>query len=176
MSAVMEGPLADLGSWKTDHCSLVKALEIVGTRSSLLILREAYYGTTRFTGFARRVGITERIAARQLRHLTEAGLLARRPYRDEGGRTRDEYVLTEMGRDLLPVVLALMQWGDKYLQGGEAPLLYVEHDTGAPVRVELRSDTGNEVGLENLGVRRNPRWRRPQPAADGSRAEKDPSE
>ncbi|MEO3782636.1 helix-turn-helix domain-containing protein [Actinocorallia sp. B10E7] len=166
MPAVMEGLLADLGSWKTDHCSLVKALEIVGTRSTLLILREAYYGTTRFTGFAQRIGITERIAARQLRHLTEAGLLAKRPYRDEGGRTRDEYVLTDMGRDLLPVILALMQWGDKYLQGEHSPLLYVEHDTGSPVHVELRSDTGNKVELENLGVRLNPDWRRPKPAAD----------
>src|ERR1051325_4414169 len=162
MAAVMEGPLADLSTWKPDHCSLVKALEIVGTRSALLILREAYYGTTRFSDFARRIGITERIVARQLRHLTEAGLLDRRPYRDEGGRTRDEYVLTDMGRDLLPAVLGLMQWGDKYLQGQQPPLLHVEHDTGVPVKVELRSATGHEVELENLGIRRNPDWHRPR--------------
>ncbi len=163
----MEGPLADLGAWKTDHCSLVKALEVVGTRSALLILREAYYGTTRFSGFAQRVGITERIAARQLRHLTETGLLAKRPYRDEGGRTRDEYVLTDMGRDLLPAVLALMQWADRHLQDGRPPLLYVEHDTGASAQVELRSsDTGRKIELENLGVRLNPAWRKPKPAPD----------
>ncbi|MFC4909593.1 winged helix-turn-helix transcriptional regulator [Actinomadura gamaensis] len=161
MPAVMEGPLADLSSWTTEHCSLVKALEIVGTKSSLLILREAYYGTTRFSAFARRIGITETVAARQLRHLTEAGLLAKRPYRDEGGRTRDEYVLTEMGRDLLPVVLGLMQWADKHLQDGGPPLLYVDHGTGSPVRVGLRSDEGEPVELEELGVRRNPSWRRP---------------
>lgn len=167
MPAVMEGPLADLSAWKPDHCSLVKALEIVGTRSALLILREGYYGTTRFSDFARRIGITERVVARQLRHLTEAGLLVRRPYRDEGGRTRDEYVLTDMGRDLLPAVLSLMQWGDKYLQD-QPPLLHVAHDTGASVRVELRSDTGHEVELENLGIRRNPVWRRPSPATDAT--------
>lgn len=161
MPAVMEGSLADLTSWMPDHCSLVKALEIVGTRSALLILREAYYGTTRFGGFAQRVGITERVAAKQLRHLTAAGLLTKRPYRDKGGRTRDEYVLTDMGRDLLPAILGLMQWGDKYLQHGHPPLLHVEHDTGIPVRVELRSDAGNKVELEHLGVRRNPEWRSP---------------
>src|SRR5882724_9028146 len=109
MPAVMEGALADLSSWKSEHCSLAKALEIVGTRSALLILREAYFGTTRFDGFARRVGITEAIAAKQLRHLTDAGLLTKRPYREEGSRTRHEYVLTEMGRDVLPAVLGLMQ-------------------------------------------------------------------
>ncbi|GAA2734323.1 helix-turn-helix domain-containing protein [Actinocorallia aurantiaca] len=162
MSAVMEGPLADLGSWKPDHCSLVKALEIVGTRSALLILREAYYGTTRFSAFARRIGVTERIAAQQLRHLTEAGLLAKRPYRDEGGRTRDEYGITEMGRDLLPAVLGLMQWGDKYFQDDTPPLLYVEHETGEAVTVELRSDSGHRVELEELGVRLNPDWRPPR--------------
>ncbi|WP_214322833.1 winged helix-turn-helix transcriptional regulator [Nonomuraea sediminis] len=164
MPAVMEGPLADLSSWKTDHCSLVKALEIVGTKSALLILREAFYGTTRFSAFAQRVGITQTVAARQLRHLTEAGLLNKQPYRDEGGRTRDEYVLTDMGRDLLPVVLGLMQWADKYLQDGGPPLLYVDHDTGSPARVELRSDAGDPIELEELGVRLNPAWRRPPSA------------
>ncbi|MFB9682023.1 winged helix-turn-helix transcriptional regulator [Streptosporangium vulgare] len=162
MAAVMEGPLADLGAWKTDGCSLVKALEIVGTRSSLLILREAYYGTTRFSAFARRTGLTDRVAAGQLRHLTEAGLLAKRPYRDEGGRAREEYVLTDMGRDLLPAVMSLMQWGNKYLQDGRPPLLYLEHGTESPVEVELRSGTGRKVELENLAVRLNPGRRKPQ--------------
>ncbi|WP_131738499.1 winged helix-turn-helix transcriptional regulator [Actinomadura roseirufa] len=159
MSAVMEGALADLGSWKPVHCSLVKALEVVGTQSALLILRECYYGTTRFGGFAQRVGITERAASQQLRRLTEAGLLTKRPYRDEGDRTREEYVLTEMGRDLLPAVFGLIQWGDKYVHNGRPPVLHVEHDTGAAVRAELRSEAGNPVALEDIGVRRNPRWR-----------------
>ncbi|MFI6583006.1 winged helix-turn-helix transcriptional regulator [Embleya sp. NPDC050493] len=163
MPVVMEGALADLGAWKTDHCSLVKALEVVGTRSALLILREACYGTTRFSGFAGRIGITDRAAAQQLRRLTEAGLLAKRPYREDGGRTRDEYVLTEMGRDLFPVIMALMQWGDKHLQDGTAPLHYIDHETGVPVHVELRSETGDILELEQVGIRRNPAWRAPQP-------------
>jgi DNA-binding HxlR family transcriptional regulator len=130
------------------------------SRPALLILREAYFGTTRFDGFAQRVGITEAVTAKQLRQLTDAGLLVKRPYRDQGSRTRHEYVLTDMGRDVLPAVLSLMQWADKYLQDGCPPLLFVEHDTGAPVHVELRSDTGHTVDLENLGVRLNPDWRR----------------
>jgi DNA-binding HxlR family transcriptional regulator len=158
----MEGALADLSTWKTDHCSLVKALELVGTRSTLLILREAYYGTTRFTGFAQRIGITEKVAAKQLRHLTEAGLLERRPYRDEGGRTRDEYVLTPMGSDLLPVVLGLMQWADKYLQGPQPPFQYVDHESGDAVHVDLRTDSGRQVELDELGIRVNPEWKRPE--------------
>jgi DNA-binding HxlR family transcriptional regulator len=156
MAAVMEGPLADLGSWKPDDCSIAKAMDLIGTRSAVLILREAYYGTRRFDGFAARVGITDAAAAGQLRKLTAAGLLAKQPYQDEGKRTRHEYVLTAMGRDLLPAVLALMQWGDTYLQPGPPPLLLVEESTGAEVRVQVRSAAGREIELEQLGFRLNP--------------------
>jgi DNA-binding HxlR family transcriptional regulator len=162
MPAVMEEPLTDLSKWKTEECSIAKAMDLIGTRSAILILREAYYGTTRFDGFAGRVGITEAVAAKQLRRLTNAGLLRKQPYQVAGQRTRHEYVLTEMGRDLLPAVLALMQWGDKYLQEGDSPLLLIEDSTGSPVRVQIRSEAGNEVGLEGLRVRLNRRWRRPR--------------
>ncbi len=118
MSAVLEGTLRDLTAWKPDGCSIVKALDIVGTRSAILILREAMYGTTRFDGFAARIGITDAAAAAALRKLTAAGLLAKRPYREEGKRTRHEYVLTEMGRDLLPVVVGLWQWGTNTFRAG----------------------------------------------------------
>ncbi len=160
MPVVLEGPLRDLRSWKPDECSIVKALDVVGTRSAVLILREAMYGTTRFDGFAERIGITDAAAAAALRKLTEAGLLSKRPYREEGKRTRNEYVLTQMGTDALPVVLALWQWGDRYLQGDVPPLERVENDTGEPVRVEIRSAAGNEVPLDNLRVRINKAWRR----------------
>ncbi|WP_067572058.1 winged helix-turn-helix transcriptional regulator [Nocardia acidivorans] len=161
MPVVLEGKLADLSAWKPQGCSIAKALDIVGTRSAMLILRECFYGTTRFDGFATRVGITDAAAASALRKLTEAGLLEKRPYREEGKRTRHEYVLTPMGSDLLPVVLALWQWGDEYLQDGEPPLERVEDATGEPVRVQVRSASGHEVPLENLRVRVNKKWRRP---------------
>ncbi|MFI6362955.1 winged helix-turn-helix transcriptional regulator [Nocardia sp. NPDC050630] len=164
MAAVMEGPLADLSAWKPTECSIAKAMDLIGTRSAILILREAYYGTTRFDGFAARVGITDAAASGQLRKLTAAGLLVKRPYQDEGKRTRHEYVLTDMGRGLLPAVLALMQWGDTYLQSGPAPLLLVEESSGAPVRVQVRSAKGREIDLEELGVRLNPDYVRARSA------------
>ncbi|MCX4096373.1 winged helix-turn-helix transcriptional regulator [Nocardia sp. alder85J] len=160
MAVVLEGPLRDLASWQPDECSIAKAFDVIGTRSAILILREAMYGTTRFDGFAGRVGITDAAAATALRKLTEAGLLRKQPYREEGKRTRHEYVLTDCGRDALPVVLALWQWGDKYLQDGVPPLERVEHDTGAPVHLELHSADGAEVPLENVRVRLNRSWRR----------------
>ncbi|MFF2553739.1 winged helix-turn-helix transcriptional regulator [Nocardia sp. NPDC058058] len=160
MSVVLEGKLRDLSAWKPEGCSIAKALDIVGTRSAMLILREAYYGVTRFDGFATRIGITDAAASSALRKLTDAGLLEKRPYQEEGKRTRHEYILTPMGLDLLPAVLALWQWGDQYLQDGTPPLERVEDATGEPVRVEVRSASGNEVPLEHLRVRVNKNWRR----------------
>src|SRR5947209_5765312 len=94
--AVLEGPLADRDSWRATRCSVDRALGVVGTRSAMLILREAYYGTRRFSEFARRVGITDAVAAARLRELCEAGLLRRETYREPGQRARAEYHLTEM--------------------------------------------------------------------------------
>lgn len=154
-AARLDGFLADRDTWQPTHCSVAKAMDVVGTRSAILILREAYYGTTRFDDFARRVGITEAVTASRLRELTDEGLFDRRPYKEPGQRTRYEYVLTEKGRDLLPAVLALMQWGDKYLQGTRgAPIGMRDDRTGEPVRVEIRSP-GRQVPLAELRLTPN---------------------
>ncbi|WP_072689723.1 winged helix-turn-helix transcriptional regulator [Rhodococcus marinonascens] len=154
-AARLKGILADRDAWRPTHCSIAKAMDVVGTRSAMLILREAYYGTTRFDDFARRVGITEAVAASRLRELTAEGLFVRQPYKEPGQRTRYEYVLTEKGRDLLPAVLALMQWGDKYQQGGRGGPIGMSDDTsGEPVRVEVRSPE-REVPLSDLRLTAN---------------------
>ncbi|MDI9916113.1 winged helix-turn-helix transcriptional regulator [Rhodococcus sp. IEGM 1379] len=154
MDAVrLAGVLEDRDAWQATHCSIGRAMEVVGTRSAMLILREAYYGTTRFDDFAARVGITEAVASARLKELTEAGIFERQPYKEPGQRTRHEYVLTEMGLDLLPAVLALMQWGDKYLHDGRGgPLAVADNATGEPVHVEVRSESGREVPLGELRV------------------------
>src|SRR5215218_9345385 len=127
-TAVLEGGLADRDAWSAhDRCSIGRAMQVVGTRSAMLLMREAFYGTRRFDDFAARVGITEAAAAKRLRELVDAGLLERTPYREPGQRTRHEYRLTGMGRDLLPAALALMQWGDGYLAGEEGPPIALHH-------------------------------------------------
>jgi DNA-binding HxlR family transcriptional regulator len=156
----LEGPLADRGAWQATRCSIDKALGVVGTRSALLLMREAFYGTRRFDDFAGRVGITEAVAAARLRELVEAGLLTRRPYQEPGQRTRHEYVLTDMGRDLAPAALALMQWGDRYLTDEAGGPLELRHaGCGAPVQVEVRCGQGHEVSLGEVAVRPAPRHR-----------------
>jgi DNA-binding HxlR family transcriptional regulator len=151
----LTGSLADRDAWTPgDRCSIGKALGVVGTRSAMLIMREAAYGTRRFDQFARRVGITEAVAAARLKELVAAGLFRREPYQEPGERTRYEYVLTEMGQDLMPALFALMQWGDRYLQGEPGPRVELTHaDCGAPVSVETRCAAGHPVPLEETELR-----------------------
>ena len=154
MPMTLEGPLADRDAWRATLCSVDLALTVVGTRSAMLLLREAFYGTTRFHDFADRVGITEAVAAARLKELVEVGVFEKRPYREAGQRTRYEYLLTDMGRALLPALLALMQWGDEYLQDDGGPLRVVRADTGEPVRVRVCAADGEPVGPEELRVRK----------------------
>jgi DNA-binding HxlR family transcriptional regulator len=150
----VDEPLRDRDAGQAARCSIDLALTVVGTRSAMLLLREACYGTTRFHDFARRIGITDAAAAERLKELVEIGVFEKRPYREEGQRTRHEYVLTDIGRALLPAVLALMQWGDTYLQDDGGPMQVVEDNSGAPVRVRVCTPDGSEVSLNDLRMRR----------------------
>lgn len=154
-AAILTGALADRSAWRANRCPIDKALQVVGTRSAMLIMREAYYGTTRFDDFADRVGITEAVAAARLRELAETGLLERRPYKEPGQRTRFEYRLTDKGRDLMPVVLGLFEWGAKHVMPGGRAVLELSHaDCGSPVQVEVRCADGHDVPLDQLVVSR----------------------
>jgi DNA-binding HxlR family transcriptional regulator len=150
----LEGRLADRSLWAAgDRCSVDRAMQVVGTRSAMLLMREAFYGTRRFDDFARRVGITEAVAAKRLHELVDAGLLERTPYQEPGQRTRHEYRLTGMGRDLIPATLALMQWGDRYLADEPGGPLRLRHARcGATVAVEVRCSQGHEVPLDEISV------------------------
>lgn len=153
MVAVLDDKLADLDRWVPgNRCSITRALDVVGTKTAMLILREAMYGTTRFDGFARRVGVSDAVASARLKGLVDAGLLEKAPYQEPGQRTRYEYHLTEMGTDLMPVVFGLMQWGDKYLQPEGHPLDLVSDVTGEPVKAGLTTPDGTDVPLDELRI------------------------
>src|ERR1700740_2496527 len=93
--------------WLATGCLMARALEVVSSRSALLILREAFYGTTRFDHFAQRTGISEPVTAARLAELVEEGLLAKEPYREPGQRTRLAYRLTDKGAELFAGLVAL---------------------------------------------------------------------
>ena len=109
-------------------CSVANALAIIGERWSLLVLREALLGYRRFDQFAHNTGASRDILAARLKTLVAAGVLRREQYTDRPPRY--EYVLTESGRALRPVLMALMEWGNNYATPGDPPTVW-EHDCGA---------------------------------------------
>jgi DNA-binding HxlR family transcriptional regulator len=146
----LSGSLFPRDRWQATACSMARALDVVSSRSALLILREAFYGTTRFDDFAERVGISEPVTAARLRELVDDGLLQREPYRSPGQRTRMAYRLTDKGAELLPVLVALMQWGDRWLQPTGAPVVLRHRECGKDVHVQLGCEAGHQVSSADL--------------------------
>jgi DNA-binding HxlR family transcriptional regulator len=150
---LLQGVLADRDAWSAvGQCAIEKTMSAVGTKSAMLIMREAYYGTTRFDDFAHRVGITKAAAAARLSELVDLGLMTRQPYREPGQRTRDEYVLTDAGIDFMPVVWSMFEWGRRHLPGHNR-LRLTHLDCGADATVEIRCTEGHPVPPDELGVR-----------------------
>ena len=150
----LTGALDPRGSWKAEHCTIARALDVVSTRSAFLVLREAFWGTTRFDDFAERAGISEPVAAKRLRDLVDEGLLEREEYRDPGRRSRQGYRLTEKGADLFPALVALQQWGDRWLDESGGPMELRHRDCGAVVSVQLECSAGHHVSPDEIDMGR----------------------
>lgn len=112
------------------RCPVARAMAVLGERWAILVLREAFYGTTRFDAFERNLGIAPNILSARLRGLAEGGLLERVP----GPGARHEYRLTPKGRDFFPAYVALKGWADRWMTGTEGPLVVLaEAATGREV-------------------------------------------
>lgn len=165
MSIKLNGVLEDRSAWRAENCSIAMTMEVIGTRSAMLVLREALYGTTRFDDFVKRTKGTDAIVAARLKQLTDIGLFEKRPYREEGRRTRYEYVLTPMGADLMPAVFALMQWGNRYLQPDDGgPLRLVRRGTDTSVIIGPHPESDTQLGIDDLEIVANGTWTEPEQA------------
>lgn len=148
----MTGRLDPRSAWTADGCTIAKTLDVITTRSAFLILREAFYGTTRFDDFAQRADLSEPITAARLKELVDHGLLERQDYQQPGQRTRQRYRLTDKGADLFPALVALMQWGDRWLDERGGPVQLSHRGCGRPVTVELRCAAGHSVTPDELDL------------------------
>ncbi|HEX4224008.1 MAG TPA: helix-turn-helix domain-containing protein [Pseudonocardiaceae bacterium] len=134
-------------------CSVARSLEVVGARWTLLIMREALAGRTRFADFRDALGIAPDVLSERLATLVEYGVMTKEPYQEPGSRARFSYHLTKAGRDLLVVVGALQQWGDEYLPRPEGPTIERRgHTDSAPLHVAFVDPNGNEVALDEVDL------------------------
>jgi len=131
------------------HCSVAQCLEVVGEWWSLLIVRDAFLGCTRFVQFQERLGISRNILHQRLARLVEAGILEKVAYSEHPPRY--DYRLTAKGRDLWPVLTTMRQWGDKHAAPNGPPLQVVHKDCGHVSEALLTcSVCGEQIGVRDV--------------------------
>jgi DNA-binding HxlR family transcriptional regulator len=133
-------------NWSAENCTLGRAMEILGEKWAILVLREVFLGIRRFEDLRVRTGIPRQVLTNRLATLVGHGILRRHPYQLPGERVREEYRLTEKGFDLYPVLGAILAWGDRYLGDPDgSPLAVTHRGCGAPVSVALRCAHGHRL-------------------------------
>lgn len=157
-----EDRLRDRNRWSIgDACSMSKVLDLLNTKTAFLVIRECFYGTSRFEDFVERIGASAPSISRALKQLEAAAIVVRVPYQEPGKRVQDEYRLTDAGQDLFPVLLSLVHWGDKHLQDGSGPLTFIDADSGRPLRVDVTTESADPLPRpENIEIRLNTPVRR----------------
>lgn len=142
-------------TYDNQNCSVARTLEVVGERWTLLILRDAFFGITRFADFAADLGVARNILQERLTRLVDEGLMERVQYQDRP--VRFEYRLTPKGEDLWPVLMSLMHYGDSHLAPDGPPVLLVHRDCGGRIDDRRRCDKcGAELQRRDLQARRGP--------------------
>jgi DNA-binding HxlR family transcriptional regulator len=133
-----------------ENCSVARALEALGDWWTLLIIREAFIGVRRFADFEANLGISKNILTRRLRHLVDHGVLETVDVGQYG--THHEYQLTARGKDLITVITALRQWGDRWIFGrGREPVLVCDRRSGKPIpALRIRDHDGEPLHGRDL--------------------------
>jgi DNA-binding HxlR family transcriptional regulator len=152
----------DALDWSVEHCTLGRAMAILGEKWTVVVLREVFNGIRRFDDMRVRTRVPRQVLANRLATLVDHGVLRREPYREPGARVRHEYRLTKMGLDLYPVLIAVTEWGNRYLADPDGPpLQFVHRADEAPVHLEVRCEDGQTVtDYRELAPRPGPGARR----------------
>jgi DNA-binding HxlR family transcriptional regulator len=144
-------------AWSAENCTLGRAMDVLGEKWTVLVLREVFLGIRRFDDLRVRTAIPRQVLTNRLARLVDNGVLRREPYQEPGARVREEYRLTDKGLALYPAIIALKEWGDRYLAGPEGTPLVTEHrDCGTAVHVELRCEAGHVVAPRQVSPRPGP--------------------
>jgi DNA-binding HxlR family transcriptional regulator len=133
-------------SYEVKFCSIARTLSVLGEKWTLLIVRESFYGATRFEQFLRVLECPRNLLSERLALLVEEGIFEQSEYREPGSRTRKEYRLTEKGRALMPILLAIREWGDRYKTPAKGPAVLANHaNCGSELHVTLTCGAGHIV-------------------------------
>lgn len=144
--------------YSAENCTIGRTLDIVGDKWTIPILRECFLGVSRFSDIERLLGCARNLLSQRLVALVEAGLLSKSDYQVSGQRRRPEYHLTAKGNELLPVLIALMQWGDRWTADDAGPPLNLLHrDCGGRLEVSIRCADGHtDIASKDVAVEAGP--------------------
>ena len=144
-------PLARRSPVPPESCNLAKAIEVIGDRWTLLILRAALYGVRRFDDFQAELGCPRTVLSGRLKNLVETGLMVKQPYKAPGKRARPEYALSALGLSLRPILIGLTQWGDAWLGQGEVPpISFTKAGSKSAIRAAFVDVEGREVRPDQI--------------------------
>jgi DNA-binding HxlR family transcriptional regulator len=133
--------------YDTSNCAIGAAVAVIGEKWTFLVLREVFNGVRRFDDMRQRTQAPRQILSDRLSRLVSDGMLRRVPYQEQGQRSRHEYRLTAKGLDLYPVLVALMEWGDRYVTGpAGSQVCLIHRDCGEPVQLALTCAAGHRLG------------------------------
>jgi DNA-binding HxlR family transcriptional regulator len=137
-------------------CSIARTVDLIGDGWTPMVMREAFYGTTRFDDFERALGIGRHVLSQRLGRLVDAGVLEQRAYQQNP--LRHDYLLTEQGRELFPVLAAMMAWGDRWLASADGPPILLRHaKCGHDARAEVVcGDCGEPLELDDVMLHLGP--------------------
>ena len=132
--------------YSADNCTIGRTMAILGERWTFVVIREVFNGVRRFDDMRRRTAIPRQVLTDRLAVLIDHGLLRKEPYQVPGERARHEYRLTQKGLDLYPVMVAIAQWGNRYLADPEGPPVeFVHRDCGGLMTVVATCAAGHQV-------------------------------
>lgn len=132
--------------YSTDNCTIGRAMEILGERWTFVVIREIFNGVRRFDDMRTRTAIPRQVLSNRLNLLLDHDIVHKVPYRRPGARERSEYRLTEKGFDLYPVLIAIADWGDRYLADPEGPPVeFVHAGCGEQMLLTLSCAAGHEI-------------------------------
>lgn len=130
----------------TENCSVQRTLDVIGDKWTIQVIREAFHGVRRFDQMRDHIGVSDSVLSSRLRKLVDEGILETAEYRHPGSRTRKEYKLTASGKDLYPVVITMLKWGDTHRPDPAGPPIEVAHaGCGGAIDVELRCAKGHRL-------------------------------
>lgn len=133
-------------------CSIARSLGVLGERWTLLILRDAFEGLSRFDDFRQSLGVASDVLSARLSTLVEYGVMDKVDYQEPGARRRHAYVLTDAGRELYVIVAALQQWGDRHLPWADGPSLLRRGPGGRSVHVGFIDSAGDEIAPADVAM------------------------